>query len=71
LNIDVDTNKERQDCKVGTVCMGYVWEGEVNGGDEGEGIWWRHFIYLHEIEETSCNCCKWGGEGVEGKRCWE
>jgi hypothetical protein len=31
LNIDLDTNKERQDCKIGTgcgsVCMGYLWEG--------------------------------------------
>jgi hypothetical protein len=29
---------------------GYLWEGEVNGGDEGEGRWSMGFIYTKEIE---------------------
>jgi hypothetical protein len=27
--------------------------GRVNGGDEGEGIWWMDFIYIHEIEQRN------------------
>jgi hypothetical protein len=45
-----------------------VW-GRVNKGDYSEGIWLMDFIYLYEIDkETSCNCFKWGKEGVEGER---
>jgi hypothetical protein len=40
--------------------------GRVSEEDEGEGIWWMNIIYLNEINETSCICFKWGGEGVEG-----
>jgi hypothetical protein len=33
------------------VCVGeYLWEGRVNGEDEGEGIWLMGFIYIYEIE---------------------
>jgi hypothetical protein len=35
--------------------------GRVNRGDEGEGIWLVGFIYIHEIDGTSCSCFKWGG----------
>jgi hypothetical protein len=42
----------------------------VNEG--GEGIWLMDFIYLYEYipnwnKETSCNCFKWGREGVGGR----
>jgi hypothetical protein len=45
LNIDIGTNSERQDYKIGTV-GGHLWEGQVKGGDEGEGLWLRGFIYI-------------------------
>jgi hypothetical protein len=35
----------KQDCIIGTV-QGFLWEGVVNGGDEGEGIWLMGFIPL-------------------------
>jgi hypothetical protein len=51
--------------------VGYLWEGEANGGDEGEGTWWMDFIYyMKQNKETSCNCFEWGGEGVKGERPW-
>jgi hypothetical protein len=30
LNINLNINNERQDCKIGTVCVwgGYLWEGK-------------------------------------------
>jgi hypothetical protein len=60
LNTDFGIRNERQDCKIGTVCV----EGECHR-DEGEGIRWIGFIYMmKENDETSCNCLKWGGEGV-------
>jgi hypothetical protein len=46
-----------------------LWEGEVNGEDEGEGIWLMDFIYLHEIEQKNLLQCLqvgWGrGRGGE------
>jgi hypothetical protein len=42
--------------------------GRVNEGDQGEGIWLMDFIHLYGIEQrTSCNCFKWGMEGLEGE----
>jgi hypothetical protein len=36
------------------VCAGIlVGEGRVNEVDEGEGIWFMDFIYLHEIEQRN------------------
>jgi hypothetical protein len=49
LSIDLGINNEGQDCKMGTVCGG-MWEGRVNGGSEGEGIWVMGFIYMHGKE---------------------
>jgi hypothetical protein len=49
LNIDFGINNGRQYCKIGTVRRGYLWEGRVNGGHEGEGIWLRGFIYICKI----------------------
>jgi hypothetical protein len=53
LNIDLGINKERQDCKIGTMWGGEVLVGERrgNGGDKGEGIWLLDFIYVYEIEQ--------------------
>jgi hypothetical protein len=28
-----------------------TFSGSVNEGDEGKGIWWRGFMYIHEIEQ--------------------
>jgi hypothetical protein len=54
LNINLNINNKRQDCKIGTVCAGIlVGEGRVNEVDEGEGIWFMDFIYLHEIEQRN------------------
>jgi hypothetical protein len=50
LNIDSGINNERQDCKIGTVCVGLLVGRRVNGEVEGEGIWLMDFIYLYEIE---------------------
>jgi hypothetical protein len=47
LNINLEINNEKRDCKTGTVwggCCG----GVVNEGDEGEGIWLMDFIYKIE-----------------------
>jgi hypothetical protein len=34
LNIDLEINNEKQDCKIGTVAGGYLWEGKrVNEED--------------------------------------
>jgi hypothetical protein len=50
LNIDLEINNERQDCKLGTVYREVlVGEGMVNEGDKVEGIWLMDFMYLHEI----------------------
>jgi hypothetical protein len=55
LNIKLGINNERQDCKIGTVCVGGVLIGErrVNKGDKDEGIWLMYFIYLYEIEQRN------------------
>jgi hypothetical protein len=50
---------------VGSTCG----RGRVNEGDESEGIWLMDFIYLYlytymKLQETSCNCFKWDGEGL-------
>jgi hypothetical protein len=29
---------------------------------------WTSYIYMKWNKETSCNCFKWGGKGVEGER---
>jgi hypothetical protein len=48
LNIDFGINNERQDCKIGTVCVWVlVCRRRGNGGDEGEGIWlWASYAYM-------------------------
>jgi hypothetical protein len=53
LNIDFDINKERQHCKIGTVCRVTCGMGRVNERDESEGIWWMDFIYLNEIKQRN------------------
>jgi hypothetical protein len=35
------------------MCGAFVGGGRVNGGDEGEGIWWMHFIYLYGIKQRN------------------
>jgi hypothetical protein len=47
LNINLNINNVRQDCKIGTVCGRGVLMGgmRVNEGDKGEGIWQMDFIY--------------------------
>jgi hypothetical protein len=40
----------------------------MSGREGGEGIWGMDFIYLHETDDTSCDCFKWGGEGVRGEK---
>jgi hypothetical protein len=52
LNIDLDINNERQDCKIGTV-GGLCGRGRGNGGVEGDGIWVMDFIYLYEIDQRN------------------
>jgi hypothetical protein len=32
---------------------------------------WTSYIYMKQNKETSCNCFKWDGEQVKGKRQWE
>jgi hypothetical protein len=45
LNINLEINNERQDCKIGfvcvcvCVCVCVYAGGRVNKGDQGEGIW--------------------------------
>jgi hypothetical protein len=36
LDIDFGINNERQECKIGAMCGGYLWKRRVNGGDESE-----------------------------------
>jgi hypothetical protein len=31
-------------------------------------VCWSSYIYMKENKETSCNCFKWGREGVEGTK---
>jgi hypothetical protein len=51
LNIDFGNNNKRQDCKIGTECVGGACgKGRVNGGDEGEGICLMGFIYIYICE---------------------
>jgi hypothetical protein len=33
------------------------------------GLWTSH-TYMKQNKETSCKCCKWGREGIEGERRW-
>jgi hypothetical protein len=49
LNIDLEMNNKRQDCKAGTLCGIYLWEGE--GLMKSEGIWSIDIIYLYKIEQ--------------------
>jgi hypothetical protein len=52
VNTDVGINNERQDCKIGTVCIeGCLRGGRIKGGDKGERIWLMGFIYIYEIEQ--------------------
>jgi hypothetical protein len=53
LNISLNINSERQDCKIGTVRGVLVGGRMVNEGNSGEGIWWMDFIYLFEIEQRN------------------
>jgi hypothetical protein len=51
VNIDFGNKNERQDCtKRYSAGWVLVREGKVNGGDEGDGIWWRGFIHIYKIE---------------------
>jgi hypothetical protein len=53
LNFDLGISNERQDCKIGTVCVcggSTCGRERMSGGDEGEGRWLMDFIYLHKIE---------------------
>jgi hypothetical protein len=45
LNIDLEINNERKDCKIGAVCVGrgYLWEGgeeqrRLRWGNMGDGL---------------------------------
>jgi hypothetical protein len=52
LNIDFGVKNERQDYKIGIVCLGGTCgRGRVNEGDEGKGIRSMDFIYIYEIEK--------------------
>jgi hypothetical protein len=31
---------------------------------------WTLYTSMKQNKETSCNCCKWGEEGVEGEKRW-
>jgi hypothetical protein len=33
--------------------------------------WWTSDTYVKWNKETSCNCFKWGREGVKGERRWD
>jgi hypothetical protein len=50
LNIDIVINNERKDCKKGTVYVGLLVVGEMNGRDENKGMGLRGFIYTKDIE---------------------
>jgi hypothetical protein len=50
LGIDLGTNSQRQDYKIGSVRGILVEEGKVNEGDETEGIWLMDLTYIYEIE---------------------
>jgi hypothetical protein len=50
LNLNLDINNERQECKIGTV-VGVLVGGRVNEGDLGEEICLVDFMYLYEIEQ--------------------
>jgi hypothetical protein len=47
----------------------------VNEGDEGMKVRvcgrWTSYTYMKWNKETSCNCFKWGGEGVVGEKGWD
>jgi hypothetical protein len=49
LNIGLEINNERQDCKIGTV-WGVLLEGRRVNGDDGNGIWLMDFIHTYKIE---------------------
>jgi hypothetical protein len=71
LNTDFGINNERQDCKIGTVCVGGEASGRGRGNekDEGEGIWLMgSHTYMKYGDETSCNCFKKVGRGLQGGR---
>jgi hypothetical protein len=53
LNSNLNITNENQDNKIGTVCVGVYEDGEVNEGDEGEGIWLMDFIHLYVIEQRN------------------
>jgi hypothetical protein len=52
LKVNFGINNERQDCKIGTLCVGVLvgW-GRVNVVDDKEGIWLMGFIYLYKMEQ--------------------
>jgi hypothetical protein len=52
LNIDqILIIKDRTVKLVQCVWRGTCGRRRVNGGDEGEGMWWMVFIYLYEIKQ--------------------
>jgi hypothetical protein len=73
LNTNLNINNERQDCKVGTVCM-----GGTSGREEGE---WRRFgwqymadgLYIpiwNRTKKPLAIALSWGGEGGQVERWW-
>jgi hypothetical protein len=52
LNIDLNINNERQDCKIGAD-DGRELVGEVNERHLGEVIWLIDFIYLYKMEQRN------------------
>jgi hypothetical protein len=49
-------------------CVGvYLWEGVVNKGDEGEGMWLTSFIYIYIRNRTLAIALS----GVGMDLCWE
>jgi hypothetical protein len=56
MNINFGINNERQNWKIGAMCVCVcvcvlVGGWRVNGGDEGEGIWLMGFIDIYKIEQ--------------------
>jgi hypothetical protein len=61
-------DNERQDCKIGTGCLGGICgRGSKNERDQCEGLWLIDFIHLNEIGEINLfNYFKWGRYRAKG-----
>jgi hypothetical protein len=51
LSLDLDTNNERRDYKIGSVEGGTCGRGEGKWRRLSEGIWLMDLIYLYELEQ--------------------